>query len=451
MAKRKKGNTNRLLLIMLGIVVILITAVVMFKGDDEITVYVEKAEERTILATISESGTVQPAIELKIQPDVSGEIVFVGFREGQKVDSGALLVTIRPDNFAAALEQAKASLNAAKAQWHQSQEQTIQTREQFRLDSVNFQRNKKLFENKAISRMEFENSELKMAGSQVSYASSLQAERAAYYQMLSSEASMFQRQEQLDRTNIYATMDGTVTKLNKEVGERAVGSIQTEGSELMRVADLARMEVEVEINEKDIRTVRIGDSAQVELDAFEDKKFRGKVTEIAYSASQETGMASTDQITNFKVKVEILRSSYVNDKAVMKDIGPNESPFRPGMSAQVEIFTERKEGIIAVPIQAVGGKRVEDEEKEEEVTKEVVFVVMQDGTVMEREVETGITDDSYIEIKSGLKAGERVATGPYITLTKELEDGVVVSVIKEGEDKKKKGKSDDEDEEEEEE
>ncbi len=447
----KKKGSGKLILILLGVVILLIILVIAFKGDETVTVFTEKAEKRTIIASISESGTVQPSVELKIQPDVSGEIVFVGFREGQKVKTGDLLVTIKPENYKAALDQAKASLNAAKAQWYQSSEQTTQARENFRLDSINYGRNILLFSSKAISRNELENSELKMSSSQVAYASSLQAERAAYYQMMSSEASMTQSQENLNKTNIYATMAGTVTKMNKEVGERAVGSIQSEGSEIMRVADLSRMEVEVEINEKDIRTIRLGDSAIVELDAFEDRKFKGKVSEIAYSASTEMGTSANDQITNFKVKVEILRESYVNIPEVMKNLGPDENPFRPGMSAQVEIFTERKEGVIAVPIAAVAGMKKEEKkdekaEEEEEVSKEVVFVYTGDGTAKETEVETGITDDTYIEILSGLNAGEMIVTGPYLTLTKELEDGMAV-VVQSKPEKKKKGDEEEEEEE----
>ena len=452
-SKRRKRNSTTLWVI-LGLAAVLIALVVgqRFTQEDLLEVEIEKAETRTIYARVSESGMIQPTIEVPVASDVSGEVVALFVKEGMKVKKGDLLVTIRPDNYKAALEQSQAALNQAKAAELQTKASAKQSHANMLQDSVALARTRGLFSENVVSKLELENAELKYKVSRSQYEAAKFSTRSAYYQVQSATASVRQSRQSLDRTNIYASMDGTLTKLDVELGQRVVGTMQMAGTEVLRVADLSSMEVIVEISENDIVNVNLGDSAKIEVDAFPDQVFFGKVSEIAYSANV-TGMGSTDQVTNFEVKVNISPFSYgAADKKLSKELAINESPFRPGMTALVEIFTEWEKDAVTVPIQAVTlSKKEKEEEKDEEGTatkvadkktqkekpQEVVYVV-NDGLAREIPVATSISDDSHIVIKNGLEAGDQVVIGSYTVLTKELEDSTQVSIKIEGEDSRKR-------------
>ena len=450
MAKKKKKN--RLLYWVIGGLVGLIVVLVALKqtgviGKEEgITVQTEKSEVRTIFARVTESGSIQPTIDVPVAPDVSGEVVFIGVKEGMSVKKGELLITIQPDDYKALLEQSQASLAQSRAAELQAKAALEQAKATLMQDSVNWVRNKELFKDKVISKVELENSELQYNISMSQFNSAEYNSRAAYYRVKNSEASVKQARQNLDRTNIYASMDGTITMLDVELGQRVVGTRTMAGTEILKVADLSSMEVVVEVNENDIINVSIGDSAKIEVDAFPDRKFFGKVSEIAYSA-RVAALGSTDQVTNFEVTVLISPSSY-QEMMLGKDIPVTEaSPFRPGMTSLVEIYTQKVPDAVVVPIAAVtlsregaksdttevkseaeaGAQKVAEKEKDEDEKTEVVFVV-ENGIAKEVPVEIGISDDNYIVIKDGLNADMEVVTGPYSILSKRLKEGDQVKV-----------------------
>ncbi len=443
--------------IVLGLVAVLITLIVVKRAttEDGLKVEAEKAEVRDIFAKVSESGVIQPTIEVPVAPDVSGEIVSLYVEEGMRVKKGDLLVTIRPDDYRSTLERTEASLNSAKAAELQARASVKEAEANMLQDSINLERNKDLYKQEVISKMEYESNELRYKISRSRYESAKLNVQAAYYQAQSAAASVKQARQSLDRTNIYASMDGTITKLSVEVGQRVVGTAQMQGTEILRIADLSSMEVLVEINENDIVNVNLKDSARIEVDAFPDKSFFGTVTEIAYSAT--SSITGNDQVTSFEVKVKISPSSYASEKKATlvsnSELQIAESPFRPGMTALVDIFTEWEKGAISVPIQAVtlskeekdgdkkddGKSEGEEGEKKrktkDEKPQEVVYVV-KDGLARERAITTSISDDNYIVVKSGLQAGEQVVIGPYTTLTKTLTDSTAVTIEIEKEKKK---------------
>jgi HlyD family secretion protein len=436
MATKKKNNTTRNVLLGIGgfillIVVLKLTGVI--GGEKKTEIETESVQKRTIISKISESGTIEADIEVPVAPDVSGEIVELPVKEGDYVKAGQLLMVIRPDNYKAALEQTTASLNSAKSDYEQSKANRGQSRSNFIQDSINYVRYKLLYEQKVVSKTEFETFELKYKISRSQAEAAEQTINSAYYRIKSSEASVKQARENLSRTSIYASMNGTITKLSAELGQRVVGTGQMAGTEIMKVSDLRQMEVSVPINENDIVNLQVGDSANVEVDAFPDKIFHGHVKEIAYAPNVQ-GQGSTDQITTFKVKVLIDRKSYENDPVIMKGIDTYQSPFRPGMTSQVEIFTETKENVISVPMQSVtidinktDKEKAENEVVDRSTAKEIVYIYDK-GKVKKVNVKTGLSDDQFIEITEGLAEGQIIVSGPYRVITKELKDGMEVSV-----------------------
>ncbi len=378
------------------------------------------SETRTLFARVSETGTIQPTIDVPVAPDVSGEVVTIAVAEGQKVKKGDLLITIRPDDYRAQLEQAEASLSRAKAAYLQAKASTSQAEATLMQDSISLKRTEGLFRDKVVSQVEMENAQLRYNVSKSQLASAEYNGQAAFYQMRSAEASRKQARQSLDRTNIYASMEGTLTLLNVELGQRVVGTSMMSGTEILKISDLNRMEVVVEINENDIVNVHFNDSARIEVDAYPDRVFYGKVSEIAYSATT-AGIAATDQVTNFEVKVAISPESY---EEMMKENPSIKSPFRPGMTALVEIYTDKQENVVAVPIEAITLRGQENEGGVAIGGEEVVFLF--DGQKVTRQtVETGINDGEYIHIKSGLNTNQEIVTGPYTilsnTLTSEME------------------------------
>jgi HlyD family secretion protein len=401
--------------------------------------------QRTVTETVSGTGKIQPEIEVKISSEVSGEIIALPIKEGQIVKKGDLLVRVNPKLYTQGLNRSQAGLSNTKAG-------LSQTDAQFKEAKASYERSKKLYDKGIISRAEWDKTVAAYEGAQA-------AKQGAYYNVQSASATVNESRENLGKTAIYAPIDGTISKLDVELGERVLGTQQMTGTEMMRVADLNNMEVEVDVNENDIVKIAIGDAAKVEVDAYLKKEFQGIVTSISNSAS---ATLSADQVTNFKVKVRILKESY-QDLMVGKPT--SFSPFRPGMTATVDIITTRKENVIAIPISAVvmrtdttssrkeliiEGENSDNSDETPEVKNEkryeCVFVKVGDKVKL-RIVTTGIQDDTYIEVLSGLKKGETIVTGPYTTVTKELNpDDVVYVKTKEeiaAEKKKERDRKDD--------
>ncbi|KPK84519.1 MAG: hypothetical protein AMS27_09720 [Bacteroides sp. SM23_62_1] len=395
-----------------------------FGKEEVIKVAVEKSDYRSIIETITANGKVQPEIEIKLSPEVSGEIVELNVNEGDFVERGKLLVKIKPDIYISSRDRTEATLNSAKARLAQAEAQFIQS-------ELSYNRNKTLWGQRAIAESEYENAvaNYRMAQAEL---------ESAKYSVKSAEASLKEAEESLIKTSIYAPITGTVSMLNVEKGERVVGTSMMSGTELMRIADLNRMEVKVEVNENDIVRVNMHDTAIIEVDAFLGEKFKGIVTEIANSANT-TGLA-TDQVTNFDVKVFLLQDSYkfLIEKGYI-------NPFRPGMSATVDIQTDIKDNILTVPIQAVTTRSdsivAEETEKpdqeeeqsgvdetDEEELREVIFLA-EDGKAVMKVVKTGIQDNNYIEITEGIEPDKEVIVAPYTAITNKLKMGSLIEVV----------------------
>jgi HlyD family secretion protein len=379
------------------------------------------AKQVTIIETVTASGKIQPEIEIKLSPEVSGEIIELNIQEGDRVEADDLLVKINPDIYETSVTRARAAVNSAKASVSQAQAT-------FDEADKSFKRSKKLKDQDVISDAEYDAAER-------SHTVTRHQLEAAESQLESAKASLKEANQNLKRTTIVAPQAGSISVLNVELGERVVGTAQMAGTELLRVANLKNMEVLVEVNENDIVRVNLGDTAEVEVDAYLDRSFKGVVTEIANSAN--LAGVSADQVTTFEVKIGILPDSYAN-----MDLKGMDSPFRPGMTATVDIQTEVAANILAVPIAAVStrtdtssssryGKKDDNESKAEEIDYEVVFV--KNGTKAKlKVVKTGIQDDENIEILSGLEDGEEIIVGPYSAVSKKLMNDVG---IKESESK----------------
>ena len=396
-----------------------------FSCKKETQIEITTSEIRTITARVSESGVIQPDIEVPIAPDVSGEVTALYVKEGDFVRKGQLLFEIRPDNYRAALEQTSAALNTAKADYANASANKKQALTTLLQDSVNFTRNEQLFKDKVIPQTEFENFKLRYMVSRSAVDAASQAEKAAYFRVQSSEASVKRSADDLSRTRVYASMDGTVTLLNVKTGQRVVGTGMMSGTEAMKIADLSKMKVKVNINENDIVNIRLGDTASIEVDALKGKNFKGTVTDIAYSAKLAE-IGTSDQVTNYEVKVMINPESYLSDSILMRGLLSHQSPLRPGMSAVVNIFTKKVDQAVSVPIQCVTIDR-ERQEINAKDTKEIVYLFDSVAKiVIVQPVESGISDDDFIEIKNGLKKGQIVVSGPYNVITKELKDQMKV-------------------------
>jgi HlyD family secretion protein len=433
----KTNKLLRYLLIIAGVLIILAVVgkkVGWFGKEEIIEVAVEKIELRNIIETITANGKVQPETEVKISPDVSGEIVELHVKEGDMVDQGKLLARIKPEVYVSARNRSLATVNSAKARLAQAEAQFIQK-------ELDYNRNKKLWDERAISQAVYETA---LSAYQVAKAEL----DAAKYSVKSAEATLDEAEENLIKTSIYAPMSGTVSMLLVEKGERVIGAQMMTGTEMMRIADLERMEVMVEVNENDIVRVNMHDTALIEVDAFLGQKFKGVVTEIANSA--KTMGLSTDQVTNFEVKVLLLRDSY---QSLYEEGYSN--PFRPGMSATVDIQTESVQQVIAAPIQAVTtrsdsvltdslmviGFAEETVNPGKNEQNEIVFSIKENKAVA-RKVKTGIQDNNYIQVLEGLEADEEIIVAPYNAVSKKLEPGSLVEVVEKEDlfkdDKKKK-------------
>jgi HlyD family secretion protein len=419
--KSKKILRYIIFLVVIGIIVLSIGKKKGWFGPEyRIKVAVEKGEKRDIVEIITANGKIQPETEVKLSADVSGEIVELDVKEGDLVNKGDFLLKIKPDNYISSKNRAEATLNSTKARLTQAEAQLEQAR-------LEFNRRDKLFKQEAISEAEYEQA-------LTSYNTALAETKAAEYSVASANASLREAEENLRKTNIFAPMSGTISKLNVELGERVVGTELMSGTEILRVADLNRMEVEVEVNENDIVRVHLGDTALIEVDAYLGRKFKALVTEIPVSAN--TAGITTDQVTNFNVKILLLPESYsdlISDR--------NKSPFRPGMSATADIQTSRASLVYSIPIQAVTTRpdtaeifidpTAEKDDNTKEVKKDelVVVFVNQSDTARLKIVETGIQDDQYIQIKSGLEEDDDIIVAPYSAVSKKIENNNLLEVV----------------------
>lgn len=436
----KKKNSRKIIWTALISVVVLLAGGVYLKKKffkEDTFVLTEKVEKRTIKETVSANGKVQPEVEVKLSAEISGEIIELPVKEGDQVDKGTLIVKINPDVFLAARNRAEAAMNSARANAANAKARVAQAEAQLINAKASFNRTKQLFEDQAVSQAEYDQSLSQFEVAKADVEAAKESLNAAQFNVKSGEASLKEADDNLKRTTIVAPMDGTVSKLDVEVGERVVGTSQMAGTEIMRIADLTQMEVNVEVNESDIVKVKLGDKADIEVDAYVDRTFEGTVTEIANSSST-TNLQNTDQVTVFDVKVRIERSSY---KDIVDNSQPHLSPFRPGMSASVDIRTNESSGVVTVPIQAVtvradstveskksGGRNsdVDLSAIDDEHLTECVFV-LKDGKAVKTNVTTGIQDNKYIEILSGLEEDVEIITGPYALVSKKLKDGEKVT------------------------
>lgn len=431
-------SKKTLYVIIISVVVLILGLIVLTKagiiGNTKKGKEIEVAQvkEITIVETVSATGKIQPESEIKISSEVSGEIIELPIREGDVVKKGQLLVRVNPDLYTSGLNRSMASLSNTKAGLSQAEAQLKES-------EANYKRNKSLFDKGVISKSEWDRIV-------ATYESAKATRDAAYFNVKSASATVTEAQENLGRTTIFAPVDGTISKLDAELGERVVGTQQMAGTEILRVANLNNMEVEVDVNENDIVKINIGDSAKIEVDAYLKKEFKGIVTSISNSASDAI---TADQVTNFKVKVRILKESYLD---LIEGKPENFSPFRPGMTATVDVITKRKEKVLGVPISsvviksdttAVVSTAMKDDNEEGAsvpVTSnkklECVFVKVGDKAKI-RIVKTGIQDDTNIEIVEGLKKGESIIVGPYTVVTKELNSGDLVYTKEEGTVKEK--------------
>jgi HlyD family secretion protein len=444
----KKNNTKRTIWILVGILALVSVIAVIKSKNRQIGKDVETEEviRRTIVETVSASGRIFPETEVKISSDVSGEIVELYVEEGDSVVTGQIIARIDPDNYLSAVERGKANVDASKSQLAISRAQIESSKaqmEQIKAQLENAQsihkRNEKLRKEGVISDLEFEQSlsnlrslEANLRASQASIRSAEQNEQASAFSVKNAEAGLKELQTNLRRTTITAPTSGIVSSLSVEKGERVVGTIQMAGTEMLRISNLNTMEVQVEVSESDIPKISIGDEVEIKVDAYLNRKFRGTVTKIANSASNINALGNQglnlNQVTNFTIKIRIEQDSY-------KDlIRPgNKYPFRPGMTASVDIFTSKAENVLAVPIQSVTVREkstVESKKKKERLTsddfEEVVFIAEAD-TLRKTAVVTGIQDDEYIEIKEGVTEGLKVVAGPYSEISTGLKGGEKVN------------------------
>jgi HlyD family secretion protein len=415
------------------LVVLKLTGVIGGNKTEKVTT--EKASDKTVVETVTASGKIQPETEVKLSSEVSGEVVELKVKEGDIVKAGQLLCKVRPDVLQSGYERTVASFNAQKASVAAAQQQLAQNQANFVNAEATYKRNVELFNKKVISASEFDAAKAAFLTAKANLASAKENVTGAKFTLEQTGANVKEAGANLAKTTIYAPVDGVVSKLSIELGDRILGTSQMAGTEIMRISNLSSMEVNVDVNENDITRVKVGDKASIEVDAFSDKKFRGVVTEIASSSTAvgTTTSTSVDQVTNFSVKIRITEEME----------GKQQSIFRPGMSATVDIESESLTGL-AIPIQAVftdnaksggsnnnqGNQENTDKQKSKLTDKKVKqYVYTYDAKskkVKKTEVTTGIQNDQFIIVKSGVKAGDEVVTGPYSAIQNKLKDGMVV-------------------------
>lgn len=445
---------NKILKRILIVVAILLGLFVVFKmfggkDDGEVKVAVEKVTRRTIIESVNASGKIYPEVEVKISPDVSGQITELSVQEGDTVRQGQTLARIYSDIYALQRDEAATRVSQSAATVANSEAALEAMKADVELAQQSYDRNKTLYDQKVISKGEFEQFETTLRTAKANYNAALQNIRGLKAGVQSSQTGLSKANKDLSRTTIVAPMSGVISSLRVKKGESVAGNSFNVGTEMMTVADMSVLEVRVEVGENDIVKVQIGDAADVEVDAYNNRKFRGTVTKIASSTTSSGSMTgATNDVTNYEVRIRLDSSSY-------SDLRNRTFPFRPGMNARADIKTRRIDNALAVPIGAVNArvrgsdmsvadkkKEAKKEEEEDEAIatdnnnntsaselEEVVFVLQTDGTVKRVSVRTGIQDINNIEIKSGLKGGEEVVTGPYTAVSTTLKDGMKVKVV----------------------
>ncbi|TKC07207.1 efflux RND transporter periplasmic adaptor subunit [Pedobacter frigoris] len=428
------------ILIIVGVLIALLVVAKLtglIGGEKTEKVTIEKAGEKEVIETVTASGKIQPETEVKLSSEVSGEVTELLVKEGDVVKKGQLLIKVRPDVLKSGYDRAVASFSSQKAGVSASQQMLKQNEGNFVNAEATYKRNVELFGKKVISASEFDAAKAAYLTAKTNLARAKEDVIAAKFQLEQTGANVQEASANLAKATIFAPVDGVISKLSVELGDRILGTAQMAGTEIMRISNLSSMEVNVDVNENDINRVNVGDNATIEVDAFADKKFKGIVTEIASSSKDVGTTTSVDQVTNFIVKVRILAESYSNVKGGAKDLP---SPFRPGMSATVDIESESLKGM-AIPIQSVftedkskakpGTENADDntDKQKSKLTDKTVkqyVYLFNNGTVKRVEVTTGIQNDQYIIIKTGLKAGQEVVTGPYSAIQNRLKDGMKV-------------------------
>ena len=438
---------------LLGVIVLLVGYKLIAGNKDEgVKVSTEKVSTRTIIETVNASGKVYPEVEVKISPDISGEVVELNVAEGDSVQKGQLLARIYADIYALQRDEAASRVSQSQATVSNS-EASIQAL-QASLDQAKqaYDRNKKLFDDKVISRSEFENYETTYKSAQANYNAAKQNIKGLEAGVRTAQTGLSSANKNLGRTTLVAPMSGVISSLSIKKGERVAGNAFSLGTEMMRVADMSILEVRVDVGENDVVKVHLGDSADVEVDAYNNRKFKGIVTQIASSTKgglTASSLSSTD-VTQYEVRIRLDKNSYAD---LIDPTKPKSFPFRPGMNASADIKTKRRENVLAVPINAVttrvqgSDKTIADKKKEEEKKQkaegetdpnvsvdsdeleEIVFVVQKDGKVKRVKVKTDIQDINYIEVKEGLAAGDEVVTGPFNAISKTLKDGSAVKIV----------------------
>ncbi len=445
MAKQKK-KSNKLIYYLIGAVVVLLLVIVIGKSqgwigkEKELEVDMAKAMRTTIVEKVSASGTIQPVTEVKIAPEVSGEIIDLEIEEGDAVAKGASLVKIRPDTWESQLQRARASLNQQYANLEQAKSSLSRAEATLMRATADYERQKKLHAEKVISDADWQLADQNYKIALQDKASAEQQVKAAEAIINSTKASLREAEENFRKTEVLSPMDGIVSKLIVKKGERVVGTATMAGTEMLRIADLNFMEVRVDVNENDIVRVHNGDTAIIDVDAYsnQNKKFKGIVTLIANTAKEKL---SADAITEFEVRILMLQSSY---EELIKE--GSKYPFRPGMTASVDIITKTKSNVLSVPLSSVT-TRNENEKKEPEGSNEnaqpaattqttkkeenkVIIFVNENGVAKKVEVETGISDYDNIEITSGISDSTEVVTGPFLVVSKRLQDGDKITQTK---------------------
>ncbi len=407
-----------------GVMLALVIVAVVRGGNRELPVVsTETVQTRDIVERVSASGKIQPEIEVKITAEVNGQIIDLPVKEGDMVEKGDLLVQLNPDIYEAALLRAEASLNSARSNLASARAQVAQGEANQFAAARAFERAQSLLASKVISQAEFDQNEASFLTANANLTSAKESVRSAEFAIRSGEASLQEARDNLSRTTLLAPQAGVVTALSKEVGESVQGNGFTAGEVIMNVSDLSTMEVNVEVNESDIVRIHMDDEAEIEVDAYLGETFSGRVTEIGNTALN-AGMNgfSMDQVTNFSVKIRLDRSSYMH---LVEGDHDHETPFRPGMSATVDVLTARADRVLSAPIQAVASRASDTEEGKDTDTELGLFLLV-DGEAKWTVVETGIQDTKFVEIQGEVHEEDVMITGPYEIVSRSLEDGEAV-------------------------
>lgn len=421
-----KNKNRKWLWISITAIVLLALLIAFGKNKDEGTkVSVEKVATHTITETVTASGKIYPETEVKISPEVSGEIIELNINEGDSVAKGQLLVKINPAIYSSQVQQAEASMQQTQSGVANSQQMSAQSKANFEQAQSNYTRNKKLFSDKVISATEFEQIEATFKVAKASYEAAQANIAGGNFGVKASAAGLNQARENLLKTSIIAPRSGIISALSVKKGERVLGTSQMQGTQLLSIADMSRIELRVDVSETDIAKVKIGDTSIITADAYRNRKFTGVVSKIAVS-STTASTGSSDQVTNYTVHILILPQSYSD----IVSTGKYKYPFKPGMSASVDIQTRREYNILSVPVNAVTTRDWADSVQNDDSIRQVVFVYNStDKKVMLRDVQTGIQDNKFIQIINGLKANEEVVVAPYGAIARLLKDNTSVKSV----------------------